>query len=330
MAHIQPPRTRAAGPSEDLLPRQARGSAGNKLLRELLGPVGAYLGVARDAPAEVGRTVAAAIETLGYGSLWFGEAIGGPDAFVRASYLLAETSRIVVGTGIANVRARHPAAMQGAADTVGSAWPSRFVHGVGVGHGPPTAGSGQPKLRPLAHMAEYLAAMDAVDTSLDRTSKPRSPRVVGALGPRMLELARNAADGALTYFMPPSHAPLARQALGHERLLLVEQSVVLGTEPTRARRVAREWMQPFLGLRNYREGLRQLGFGDDLANGGTDRLVDAVVVWGDETAIRARVDELRASGADSVLLQVLAPDPSTMVEHLARLAPAMPRGSLLT
>lgn len=291
----------------------------------MFGPVGAYLGVARTASPDIERDVARRIESLGYGSIWFGETIGGKDAFVHAAYLLAATSHIVVGTGVANVWARHPAAMQGAAATVNSAWPGRFAHGLGIGHAPAVTASGQTYRRPLAHMAQYLAAMDTADDPPQSTT--RVPRVIGALRPRMLELAREAADGVLTYFTPPSHVLRTRRRLGPEPLLLVEQSVVLDTDRERARQTAREWMRPFLHLPNYRENLRDLGYGDDLDGGGSDRLVDAVVSWGDEQTIRTRVDELHAGGADSVLLQVLAPDPTTMVDHLAQLAPAMPKSS---
>lgn len=228
----------------------------------------------------------------------------------------------MIGTGIANVWARHPANMQGAAATVGSAWPGRFVHGLGVGHAPTVEAGGAVYLRPLAHMRRYLDAMDAARDMAPETSVP-VPRVVAALKPRMLELAREAADGAIPYFVPPSHTPEARAIIGPDRLLLVEQSGVLSTDPGGARRTARGWMDLYLQLPNYDDNLRRLGYGDDIDGGGSDRLVDAIVAWGDDSAIAARVDELFASGADSVLLQVLAPDVKTVLDHLGLLAPAV-------
>ena len=190
----------------------------------------------------------------------------------------------MIGTGIANVWARHPANMQGAAATVGSAWPGRFVHGLGVGHAPTVEASGQTYERPLAHITKYLAAMDASRDAAPPTPVP-VPRVVAALRPRMLELASDVADGAIPYFVPPSHTPLARSIVGPDKLLLVEQSVVLSTDADEARRTARGWMDLYLQLPNYVANLRSLGYGDDVGGGGSDRLVDAIVAWGDEAAI---------------------------------------------
>ncbi|MET0143573.1 MAG: TIGR03620 family F420-dependent LLM class oxidoreductase [Ilumatobacteraceae bacterium] len=290
--------------------------------RTRIGRVGIFSGMLRSAPPDVEREAVRRVEALGYGSIWFGESIGGKDAFAHASYLLAATSDVMIGTGIANVWARHPANMAGAAATVGAAWPGRFVHGLGVGHAPTVEASGQAYVRPLAHITDYLAGMDAARDSAPATPVP-VPRLVAALKPRMLALARDSAHGALPYFVPPSHTPAARAILGPDRLLLVEQSVVLSTDATAARRTARGWMELYLQLPNYVDNLRRLGYADDVVDGGSDRLVDAIVAWGDEAAIAARVDELLAAGADSVLLQVLASDAATTLDHLAQLAPAV-------
>jgi probable F420-dependent oxidoreductase len=229
----------------------------------------------------------------------------------------------MVGTGIANLWARHPATMQGGAATLGGAWPGRFVLGVGVSHAPMVERSGQSYVSPLDRMTRYLADMDDAASVAPPTPIP-VPRVLAALRPRMLELARERAFGAHPYFVPPAHTPQARAILGPDRLLIPEQAVLLATNPAQARPVAREHMARYLELPNYVGNLRRLGYGDDdLADGGSDRLVDAIVAWGDEAAIATRVRELRASGADHVLLQPLAADGPGVMAQLERLAPAV-------
>jgi probable F420-dependent oxidoreductase len=289
--------------------------------RDRLGPVGVWSGVLRaaavaDEPAAIRR-----IEELGYGSLWTGEAIGGKDAFAHAAMALASSSRIVFGTGIANVWARHPATMEGGAATLAAAWPGRFVLGVGASHASMVERSGQVYAKPLAHMTEYLAEMDAATAAAPDTPVP-FPRVLAALGPRMLELAREHAHGAHPYFVPPSHTPIAREILGPDRLLIPEQAVVLNSDSAQARAIARAHMATYLTLPNYLNSLRNLGYGDEeVSGGGSDRLVDAIVAWGDEQAIADRVSQLRESGADHVLLQPLAPDLAGVLDQLERLAP---------
>ena len=159
----------------------------------------------------------ARIEALGYGSLWWGEGIGGKDAFVNAAVVLSSSTTLIAGTGIANLWARHPANMQGAAATVGAAWPGRFVLGVGVSHGSQVDPSGQVYEKPLQRMASYLAEMDAASAIAPATSVP-VPRVLAALRPRMLELASDRADGAHPVFRsrrtrpPRSQGARTRQA----------------------------------------------------------------------------------------------------------------------
>jgi probable F420-dependent oxidoreductase len=280
--------------------------------------LGALLGVSADAE----RVAARRIEALGYGSLFVGEWIGGKEAMAHQAVLLAATDRIVTGTGIANVWSRHPAAMQGGADTLGDAYPGRFVLGLGVSHAVMVDGSGQTYEKPLAHMTHYLDGMDATAASGHSPRVP-VPRLLAALRPRMLELARERADGAHPYFVPPSHTPLAREALGPDKLLVPEQAVVVSTDPTVARRTARAHMELYLQLPNYVNSLLHLGFtDDDVAGAGSDRLVDAIVAWGDEAAIATRVRELLDSGADHVLLQPLGSLDQAMAQ-LEALAPAV-------
>jgi probable F420-dependent oxidoreductase len=290
--------------------------------RERLGPVGVWLAALRPAPIDQERQAARRIEELGYGSLWSGEGIGGKEAFAHQSVLLAATQRIVTGTGIANVWARHPAAMQGGAATLGAAYPGRFILGVGISHAPMVDRSGQAYEKPLAHMIAYLDGMDAAAADAPRTDVP-VPRLLAALRPRMLNLARDRADGAHPYFVPASHTPMARETLGPGKLLIPEQAVVLNTDPAEARRIARGHMEMYLQLPNYVNNLRHLGYTDeDISAGGSDRLVDAIVAWGDEDSIAARVREHRDAGADHVLLQPLG-TLDAAVSQLERLAPAV-------
>jgi probable F420-dependent oxidoreductase len=291
-------------------------------VRERLGSVGVWLGSLLAASVPEERLAARKVEEMGYGSIWTGETIGGKEAFAHQSMLLAATQRIVTGTGIANVWARHPATMQGGAATLGAAFPGRFVLGVGVSHAPLVDRSGQRYERPLAHMVNFLDGMDAAVGGSPATELP-VPRVLAALGPQMLALARDRADGAHPYFVPPSHAPIARAVLGPDKLLIPEHAVVLSTDPEQARRIARSHMQIYLQLPNYVNNLLRLGFTDeDISGGGSDGLVDAIVAWGDEAAIADRVREVLDGGADHVLLQPLG-NLEEALAQLERLAPAL-------
>jgi probable F420-dependent oxidoreductase len=290
--------------------------------RARLGPVGVWLGALLGASVDEARVTARRVEALGYGSLFVGERIGGREAMAFQSLLLDATDRIVTGTGIANVWSRHPAAMEGGAATIGEAHPGRFVLGLGVSHAPIVDGSGQTYEKPLAHMAHYLDAMDLAAADPPE-GQLRVPRVLAALRPRMLDLARAHADGAHPYFVPVEHTAVARAALGHDKLLIPEQAVVVTTDPDEARRVAREHMQLYLRLPNYVGNLTHLGYADaDLADGGSDRLVDAIVAWGDEAAIADRVRAHLDRGADHVLIQPLG-RLDRAVGQLEALAPAL-------
>jgi probable F420-dependent oxidoreductase len=290
--------------------------------RDRLGPVGVWLSVLEPAPIDRERWAASQIEDLGYGSIWCGERIGGKEAFAHQSLLLAGTERIVAGAGIANAWVRHPATMQGGAATLGAAFPGRFVLGVGVSHAPSVERSGLAYERPLNHMARYLDGMDVAAVEAPVTNV-LVPRVLAALRPQMLALARDRADGALPYFVPPSHTVIAREALGPDRLLIPQQAVLLTAEPDEARRIARDHTHPHLQLRNYVNSLRHLGYtDDDMSAGGTDRLVDAIVAWGDETTIATRVKEHLDGGADHVLLQPLG-DLDQALRQLETLVPAV-------
>jgi probable F420-dependent oxidoreductase len=259
-------------------------------------------------PARDAQAAAKEIEDLGFGALWIPEALG-REAFTSAGMLLAGTTRLVVATGIANVWARDAMAMAAAQRTLCEAYPDRFLLGMGVSHQPLVGGvRGHDYRKPLSYMRAYL---DAMDRAPFMAAQPPAPpqRVLAALHPKMLELARERSWGSHPYFVTPEHTARARKALGKDRLLAPEQAVLLETDAATARTIARQYMAIYLGLPNYRRNLLTLGFTEsDLDQGGSDRLVDAIVAWGDVDTIRARVRAHHQAGADHVCLQALTAD----------------------
>lgn len=275
-------------------------------------------------PVGAALEAAAEIEELGYGALWYGEAYG-REALTTAALLLGATSRMTVATGIASIYGRDPMAAGAASRTLAAAYPGRFLLGLGVSHRPLVERvRGHTYDQPLAAMRGYLAAMDEAPY-LVAGPPDRAPRVLAALGPRMLELARDAADGAHPYLVTPEHTAVARATLGPGKLLAVEQAAVLSVDPEVVARRAHAHLEVYTGLESYRASWGRQGFDDtDLARGGSDRLKAALVVAGDEAAVRARVEEHLAAGADHVCVQVLADDPFTVPrEDWRRLAPAL-------
>lgn len=291
-----------------------------------LKPVGIWTGQLDYQPANQAREAVAALEELGYGAVWVGEAVG-REALSNAGLLLSATSHLVVATGIANIWVRDALAMVAGQNTLAEAYPERFLLGLGVSHAPLIEGMrGHHYQRPLAAMRQYLDAMDEVVSSY-RAVPPGTPppRVLAALGPKMLTLAAKRAQGAHSYFVPPEHTAQARDQLGPDSWLIPEQAVVLENDPERAREIARRHTSRYLRLPNYTNNLRRLGFGDeDLAGSGSDRLVDATVAWGDENAIVSRVRAHLNAGADHVCVQVLDPDRRGLpAAQWRRLAPAL-------
>lgn len=290
--------------------------------RRRLGPVGVWLGALRAAPVDEERAAVRRIEELGYGSIWTGEGIGGKEAFAHQSLLLAATAQIITGSGIANIWARHPAAMEGAAATLGAAYPGRFILAIGASHAPMVERSGQEYGKPLARMRAYLDGMDAAAPDAPLAPTP-VPRLLAALRPQMLALARDRADGAHPYFVPPEHTPAAREILGPGKLLVPEQAVVLAKTPSEGRAAARGHMKMYLELPNYVNNLKHLGYTDkDISGGGSDRLVDAIVAWGNVDDIARRARAHLDGGADHVLLQPLG-TLSEAVGQLEALAPTV-------
>jgi probable F420-dependent oxidoreductase len=275
-------------------------------------------------PVARAREVTAELEELGYGAIWIPDAVG-RDPLVHAALLLGGTNRIAVGTGIAQIYGRDPMTMTGGWKTITEAFPGRFVLGLGVSHQPMVEGlRGQTYGPPLTAMREYLERMDnAMYVAAEPTEPPR--RVLAALGPKMLALAAERADGAHPYNVPPEHTARAREILGPGKLLAPEQAVVLEIDPVEARRIARGHMAIYLDLPNYMNNLRRFGItDDDIADGGSDHLVDTLVAWGDVEAVRARVQAHLDAGADHVAVQVLTPDRGTLpLDEWRKLAPAL-------
>jgi probable F420-dependent oxidoreductase len=274
-----------------------------------LGRIGIWTGTLDGQPVPAAQEAVGELESLGYGAVWIPETVG-REALTNSMLLLAGGERIVVATGIANIWGRDALTMATGHKTVTSAYPDRFLLGLGVSHAPLVVGvRGHDYSKPLTTMRTYLEAMDA--TPYMAVPPPAEPvRVLAALRPKMLELSRTHASGAHPYFVPPEHTADARAVLGEGPMLLPEQAVLLETDPARAREIGRKHTRIYVGLPNYTNNLRLYGFGDeDFADGGSDRLVDAIVAWGDLDAVKARVQALLDAGADHVCLQVLAEDP---------------------
>jgi probable F420-dependent oxidoreductase len=274
-------------------------------------------------PAAKAQEAAAQIEALGYGAIWLPEALG-REPLTSAGILLAATKRIVLATGIANIWARDAMAMAAGQKTLSEAYPDRFLLGIGVSHAPLVGMRGHQYDKPLSAMRRYLNAMDSAPY-LASAPAAEPQRVIAALAPKMLKLAAERSRGSHPYFVPPEHTAFARQILGKGPWLCPEQAVVLETDADTARQIARAHMATYLTLPNYVNNLTRLGFTDaDVADGGSDRLVDAIVAWGDIDAVVARVGAHHAAGADHVCIQVLPADPRALpLAEWRRLAPAL-------
>lgn len=270
-----------------------------------LGPVGIWTYHLDPQPMSRSQEVAAELEELGFRALWIPEAVT-REPFANAALLLAATRQMTVATGVASLHARTAMTMNAGWRTLSEAFPGRFILGMGVSHQPMVEGNhrGNYGNKPYTTMVEYLDAMDAgVFYGASASIAPR--RVLAALGPRMLRLAAERGVGAHTYFVPPEHTAVAREALGRDALLATEQTVVFSTDPSVARRTARQFMSNYLRLPNYTNNLRRLGWSEeDLAGEGSDKLVDAIVAWGSLEQVAARIQAHLDAGANHVCVQV--------------------------
>ena len=292
-------------------------------LRSRLGRVGVWSFALQANPFPTAKAALTAYEQLGYRSVWFPESVGSKEAFAHAALLLDASERLLVGTGIANIHARDAVAMALGGRTLEEAHPGRFVLGIGVSHAPSVTARGGTYGKPIEQMRAYLDAMDAAPWAGPAAERP--PLVLAALGPRMLELAAERADGAHPYFAPVEHTRIARARLGADPVLVVEVTAVIDHDRDRARETARAFATRYLALPNYANNLRRLGYADDdLAGGGSTRLLEAVVVQGDAETVAARVLEHLDAGADHVVVQLRAPSPAdACLEGFAELRAAL-------
>lgn len=251
------------------------------------------------------------LEQWGYSALWYPEALG-RNSMVTAAWLLSQTQRLVVASGIANIYARDAQAAASARMALNELSGGRFVLGLGVSHAPLVeAMRGHSYGRPLETMRQYLEKMSQASYQAPLPADPGKV-VIAALGPKMLELAATHSDGAHPYNVTPEHTRRARQILGPEKGLYVEQKVCLDTDPTRAREKARGALDFYLSLPNYRNNWHSLGFTDEDFSGPSDRFLDAMVAWGDVSSLRQRIDQHYRAGADHVCIQVVGDLESTL------------------
>lgn len=259
---------------------------------------------------------AARVDQLGYGALWLPETMG-RDPFAHIAHLASSTDTLVFATGIANIHHRHPGAMVQAANALAEQTGGRFILGVGVSHQPFVAGVRKLTYdKPVATMRAYLEAMEAAPYMAPAPEVP-APRLVAALGPKMLELAASQADGAHPYWTTPEHTATARSILGPDKLLCVEQKVVLSTDAEEARATATGALSVYVGLPNYRNSWLRLGYTEEEITSSAPRFLDAVVAWGTADAIRARVQEHLDAGADHVCIQPLTPGHAFRIDQSA-------------
>ena len=258
-------------------------------------------------PARAAAQAAQRIEKLGYAALWIPETVG-RHPLVHASWLLASTQKLVVATGIANIYHREPGVMLAGQMTLAEQSNDRFLLGMGVSHKPLVEGvRGLAYGPPVATMRKYLDGMASAPYQGIRPAAA-PPTVIAALGPKMLELAREKCAGAHPYFTSPDHTARAREILGPERWLCVEQKVILESDPTRARELARPVARIYTGLPNYRNNWLRMGLEEsDFENGGTDRFIDTTFAWGSVDQIRARIQEHFDAGASHVCIQPVNP-----------------------
>jgi probable F420-dependent oxidoreductase len=276
-------------------------------LRDRLGRFGIWR-----SSAQVTPDLAAGVERLGYGAVWLG---GSPDGKLEiVPELLGATSTLMVGTSIVNIWKDDAATVARSYARIEASHPGRFVLGVGAGHREAT----KEYASPYEKLATYVDQLEAAGV-------PADSLVLAALGPKVLRLAGDRAAGAIPYLVPPEHTRLAREILGPDRLLAPEHKAVLDPDPERGRALGRKRVQnPYLNLVNYTSNLQRLGFADDdLAGGGSDRLIDALVAHGRPDQVAAQLSAHLDAGADHVAVQLLTQNDADLMPGYASLASAL-------
>jgi probable F420-dependent oxidoreductase len=262
-----------------------------------LGKLGVWYPIDRLDAAGI-RRLMRAVEDLGYSTFWYPEALG-YESLSIASFMLANTERLIIGSSIANIYARDPYTARRGLRTLSSLYEDRFILGLGVSHAPMVERRGHAYDKPVPTMRRYLDglygnASDAADW----------PLMIAALGPLMLKLAGERTAGALPYNVTPKHTREARAALGPDKLLVVEQKVCLETDSATARGLARQGLHHYMAMTNYRNNWLRIGFTEaDLAEGGSDKFIDAMVLWGDAATIARGLSAHLQAGADQVCIQ---------------------------
>ncbi len=295
--------------------------------RRALGSVGVFLPNPPGAgvpSAEVQRDAVRRLERAGYQAVWNNEGVGGKDGLVQLGVLLAATERITFGTAIANIWARPPQTAHGAAALLADAYPGRFVLGLGVGYPFQAAQIGRDYGHPLATIRDYFGQMTA-EQPMAQVPELSYPRILAANGPKMLALAGEIADGAMPVFVPPEYTANARRVLGPDKILVVGLSAAVDDDPARARADARRFVSEVLARPGspYALNLTRLGYTAEEIGAASDRVVDAVIAWGNPEQIMAMVRKHLDAGADHVRLGTTAPGFQSGLAALERLAPAL-------
>lgn len=287
-----------------------------------IGRVGIWQSVLNGHPASRVREAVAQIEEMGWSCVWIPEATS-RDPFVTASMILESTTTLKVATGIANMWVRDAMCSANASKTLNEAYENRFLLGLGVSHRPIAEGIRKHTYaRPYSMMRAYLELMDASPFQGIEPSVPPN-KVIAALGPKMLALGAELADGVHPYFVPVEHTEIARAAVGSDKIVATELMVILETDPTVARDVARTHMGRYLALDNYAKNLINLGYTADELSRADDRVVDAIVAWGSLDDVATRVREHLDAGASHVCVQVLNSDRSIPISAWHELADAL-------
>jgi probable F420-dependent oxidoreductase len=262
-------------------------------------------------PMAKAQEAIAQVEEMGYGAVWVPEAVI-REPFASTALLLSATKKMVLATGIASLHARTAQTMQAGWKTLTEAFPDRFLLGIGVSHAPMVQGVHKGNYdKPYSTMVEYLDAMDnGIFFGAAPTTAPQ--RVLAALGPKMLKLSAERGAGAHPYFTPVEHTAFARETMGANALLAPELAVVLETDASKAREIARKYMTTYTRLPNYTNNLKRFGFTEDEITKQEDRLVDAIVAWGSLDTVVAAVKGHLDAGANHVCIQVLTDKPGTL------------------